>query len=53
MSYVVDFFIFNDLKWEVIVRFVDINGIVDIRDLAFVYNFYLKLGIIVYLFYLF
>jgi hypothetical protein len=28
-SYVVVLFMFNDLRWEVIVRFVDIDGIVD------------------------
>ena len=42
------FFIFNDLRWEVIVRFVDIDGIVDNHCLSLlsfqvlIINVYLK-----------
>ena len=28
-SYVVVLFMFNDLRWKVIVRFIDIDGIID------------------------
>jgi hypothetical protein len=37
MSYIVVFFKFNCLRWEVIVRFIDIDGIVDIHCLNFLF----------------
>jgi len=38
MSYVMVFFIFNDLRREVIVRYVDICGIVDHQCLNFLFT---------------
>jgi hypothetical protein len=37
MSYVMVSFILNDLRWEVIVRYVDICGIVDHHCLNFLF----------------
>ena len=36
-SYVVVFFVFIELKWEVVVRFVDIGGIIDHHYLHFLF----------------
>ena len=41
MLYVVIFFMFNDLRGEVIVHFVDIDGIVDHKyELIFLFTFF-------------
>ena len=37
MSYVINFFVFNDLRWDVIVPFVDIGGIEDHHCLNFLF----------------
>ena len=39
-SHVMVFFMFNDLRWEVIVRFIDIGGIVDYHCLDFLIIIY-------------
>jgi len=45
-SYVVIFYLFNDLRWEVIVRFVDNGGIVDHHCLNFLFIMYVTCIII-------
>ena len=48
IGYVIIIFMFSDMRWEVIARFVDLGGIIDHHCLNFIFIMLLKIYIVFY-----